>query len=83
VPDTGDDDDAEAIEIAGSRGALHVEADVLQGLFHRAEIAGAVVDHDRFHSSPFVDGNFRSRRLSREHAIRRARANALNTASTL
>ena len=55
-----------------------------QRLLDRGQVACPIVDErDRSHSRPFVDGSIRARRRSRAQATRSARANALNTASTL
>ena len=56
-------------------------ADVLERLLDRAQVAHAVVE-DGDHRSPFVDGTPDTSGSS-EHAWRRARANALNDASTM
>src|SRR5439155_20990296 len=69
-------------EILGLGGHEDLRADRGQRLLHRRQIARAIVNQcDQ--SSPFVDGNIFARRLSFAQATRRARANALNTASIL
>ena len=60
---------------------MHLGADGRERLAHRRQVAGAVID-ERNHNSPFVLGSVRASCLSREHATRSARPNALNTAST-
>src|SRR5580700_9614641 len=57
-------------------------AEIGKCLFHGIQIARAVI-HDDDHRSPLVLGSMRPRRRSREHATRRARANALKSASIL
>lgn len=47
----------------------------------RSRVAGAVIEQ-RDHSKPLVEGSWRFRRESREQAYRKARAKALNSAST-
>ena len=64
----------------GGNGRLVSE--MVKGFFDRGQIAGLVV-HDGDHSSPFVLGNRRAIRRSRQHAARSARANALNNDSIL
>jgi hypothetical protein len=85
VPDTGNDDGFRVREVGGSRGRVQVRADSGEALPHRCQISCAVVDQgDVLHAwiNPFVLGNTRASRRSREHANRSARANALNSAST-
>ena len=57
-------------------------AEIVERLLHRIQVARAVID-DGDHRSPLVLGSMRPRRRSREHATRRARAKALNSASIL
>src|SRR5580692_2278130 len=57
-------------------------AEIGKCLLHGIQIARAVI-HDDDHRSPLVLGSMRPRRRSREHATRRARANALKSASIL
>ena len=82
VADAGHDDAVRAAELAGDRRRPHLRADRVERLSHRRQIAGAVVDQCD-HSRPLVLGSVRARRLSFEHAMRSARANALKHASIL
>jgi len=63
-------------------GDLGCGAKRCEGLHHRSQIAGLVVD-DCDHNKPLVLGSISPSCLSREQATRRARANALNSASIL
>ena len=64
------------------RGDRRLMPEMVKRFFHRGKVPGLVV-HDRDHSSPFVLGNRRAIRRSRQHAARSARANALNNDSIL
>ena len=66
---------------SGDCGVPELGAERRERLAHRREVARAVVD-ERNHSSPFVLGSIFASRASLAHATRKARANALNTAST-
>lgn len=55
---------------------------VIEGLFHRCQIAGLIIENGN-HISPLVLGSILARRRSRQQAKRKARANALNRASSL
>ena len=66
----------------GRRRAVRFSTEALEGALDGGHIAGAVVEDGNFHSSPLVLGKTWRRRLSRETAKRRARANALKIAST-
>ena len=81
VSDARDDDTLDVVEIGRHARCQHLGADRRERFAHRRQIAGAVIDQ-RNHSSPFVLGSVRASCLSREHATRSARPNALNTAST-
>src|SRR5437763_13314675 len=55
---------------------------MVECLLHRRQVSRLVIDN-RDHSSPFVLGNILASLWSREQAKRSARANALNSASSL
>ena len=81
ISDARDDDTLDVVEIRRHAWCQHLSADRRERFAHRRQIAGAVIDQ-RNHRSPFVLGSVRASCLSREHATRSARPNALNTAST-
>ena len=60
----------------------YISIQVLERLSYRCEVARLIVD-DGDHRSPLVLGSIFARRLSLEQATRRARAKALNRASSL
>ena len=60
-----------------------VRAQMIQRLFDRSKIPGAIVDDRDHQSNPFVLGSKRAMRRSRQQAARSARANALNNDSIL
>src|SRR5260370_40118016 len=62
--------------------SARIPPETKQGALYRGYIACAVIDNRHFHSSPFVLGKTCRRRLSRDTAKRKARAKALNMAST-
>ena len=80
VADARHDEAARAPALLGCRRDDEVGAECGERLADRRQIAGAVVD-ERNHNSPFVLGSILARRASLAHATRRARANALKTAS--
>jgi hypothetical protein len=63
-------------------GALRGGAETLQSPLDTRDITRAIVNERDVHKRPLVLGRTLRRRLSRETAKRRARANALNMAST-
>ena len=82
MADARHNDAVGAAELAGNSGCPDLCANRGQGLAHRCQVAGAVID-ERDHNRPLVLGSVRARRLSFEHATRSARANALKQASIL
>ena len=66
----------------GVRGDRRLMPEMVKRFFYRGQVPGFVVN-DRDHSSPFVLGNRRAIRRSRQHAARSARAKALNKDSIL
>ncbi len=75
-------------DLAGPRDRRRVGGDrrlvseMVKRFFHRGKISGLIVN-DGDHSNPFVLGNRRAIRRSRQQAARNARAKALNNASIL
>ena len=68
--------------LSGSFVTMTFPPQMPDGLHHRGEISRAVID-DGNHKSPFVLGSMRPSWRSLEQATRKARANALNSASIL
>src|SRR5437667_7141813 len=62
--------------------SLGFRAEALEGALDGRNIASPIIDDRYFHSSPLVLGKIFRKRWSRETAKRRARAEALNIAST-
>jgi len=71
-----------ACDAFGSGSTLRFRSEPLQGSLDRGDIACAVIQQGNFHSKPLVLGSTRRNLLSRATAKRRARAKALNMAST-
>ncbi|MNC93256.1 hypothetical protein D3C83_98400 [compost metagenome] len=81
MPDARNHDSTGAAQFAWHGGRPHRRVQGGEGLSHRRQVAGAVID-ERDHNSPFVLGSIFASRASFAQATRSARANALNTAST-
>jgi hypothetical protein len=63
-------------------GSQRFRSEALERALDGGNIAGAVIENSHFHNSPLVLGKIFRKRLSRVTAERKARANALNMAST-
>src|SRR5271157_2256237 len=81
VPLTGENDLARRRELLRAVDDTCLMSEILDRPQDRARVAGAVIEQ-RDHSKPLVEGSWRLRRESREQAYRKARAKALNSAST-
>ena len=73
---------AGARDLGGIGGDCRLMPEIVKGLLYRGKIAGLIVD-DGDHRSPFVLGNRRAIRRSRQQAARSAREKALNKDSIL
>ncbi len=69
-------------DLGGIGGDGRLMPEIVKGFLHRGKIAGLIVN-DGDHRSPFVLGNRRAIRRSRQQAARSAREKALNKDSIL
>lgn len=82
VADAGKNQASSGGKVLGLIGDVDIRAEAAQGASDRSDVAGAIIDQSGDHSSSLVLGSTLRKRLSLETAKRRARAKALNTAST-
>ena len=82
VTDARQDNRTGPSKISGLAGTPRGRAELFERPFHRRHIACAVINHRDAHSSPLVLGRTPLSCRSRLTANRRARAKALNSAST-
>src|SRR6516162_4812550 len=82
VPDTGQNDLGRAFQAASVSNHLELGSNRGEGIRHRPQVPSTIIE-DADHRRPLVDGSWRRRRRSLEHAYFSPRAKHLKMASIL